>query len=60
MDSRRAQVARRAMPSLLPNFSNLSEKVKALKPDNVTFIQGDSFALEKSLSSQFLSKLPHP
>ena len=42
------------------DLSNLSEKVKALKPDNVTFIQGDSFTLEKSLSSQFLSKLPHP
>ena len=42
------------------DLSNLSDTVKALKPENVTFIQGDSFALEKSLTPQFLSKLPHP
>ena len=38
----------------------LSPIVKKLKPDNVTFLQGDSHAIEKTFTSEFVGKLPHP
>ena len=40
--------------------SNRSELVNKLKPDNVTFLQGDSFEIEKTFTDEFLKSLPHP
>ena len=40
--------------------SNRSELVNELKPDNVTFLQGDSFEIEKTFTDGFLKSLPHP
>jgi cephalosporin hydroxylase len=40
--------------------SNRSELVNKLKPDNVTFLQGDSFEIEKTFTEEFLKSLPHP
>ena len=40
--------------------SNRSEIVNKLKPENVTFLQGDSYEIEKTFSDEFLKALPHP
>ncbi len=40
--------------------SNRSELVNKLKPENVTFLQGDSFEIEKTFTDEFLKNLPHP
>lgn len=42
------------------DLSNQSEVVKKLKPENVTFLQGDSCAIEKTFTKEFLARLPHP
>ena len=42
------------------DLSQLNEKVKRLKPDNLTFLNGDSFAIDQTFSAKFLSTLPHP
>lgn len=40
--------------------SLLSEAVKKLNPDNVTFLQGDCNEIEKTFTPELLTKLPHP
>ena len=40
--------------------SNRSEIVNKLKPENVTFLQGDSYEIEKTFTDEFLKGLPHP
>ena len=40
--------------------SNRSEIVNKLKPENVTFLQGDSHQIEKTFTDEFLKSLPHP
>ena len=42
------------------DLSLIEEPVKKLKPENVTFLQGDSNAIEKTLTKEFLDGLPHP
>ena len=46
--------------SMEKDISLLADRAKELKPDNVTFLQGDSFAIEKTFTPELLSKLPHP
>ena len=40
--------------------SNIEDRVKEIKPDNVTFLLGDSNAIEKTFTKDFLNDLPHP
>jgi cephalosporin hydroxylase len=40
--------------------TNRSELVNKLKPENVIFLQGDSFEIEKTFTDEFLKSLPHP
>ena len=40
--------------------SQLSDAAKKLKPDNVTYLQGDSNEIEKTFTPDLLSSLPHP
>ncbi len=40
--------------------SNRSELVNKFKPDNVTFLQGDAFEIERTFTDKFLKSLPHP
>ena len=40
--------------------SNIEDRVKEIKPDNVTFLLGDSNAIEKTFTKEFLNHLPHP
>lgn len=42
------------------DHSQLSKKVKQLQPDKLTFLQGDCNLIEKTLTPDFLSSLPHP
>ena len=42
------------------NLSFLEDRVKEIKPDNVTFLEGDSHKIEKTFHSDFLHGLPHP
>ena len=46
--------------SMDKDLSLLEERVKELKPDNVTFLQGDSNAIEKTFTPELMSQLPHP
>ncbi len=40
--------------------SLIEEEVKRLQPDNVTFLKGDSNAIEKTFTEEFLGSLAHP
>lgn len=40
--------------------STLEDQVKKLKPENVTFLTGNSHAIEKTFTEEFLRSLPHP
>jgi len=40
--------------------SLLEDRVKEIKPDNVTFLEGDSHKIEKTFHSNFLHGLSHP
>jgi cephalosporin hydroxylase len=40
--------------------TNRSEIVNKLKPENVIFLQGDSYEIEKTFTDEFLKTLPHP
>ena len=40
--------------------SLIDGRVKELQPDNVSFLQGDSYAIEKTFTDEFLKSLPHP
>ncbi|XP_028416175.1 uncharacterized protein LOC114539798 [Dendronephthya gigantea] len=40
--------------------SNRSELVNKLKPENVTFLQGDSHKIEETFTDEFMKSLPHP
>ncbi|XP_028409072.1 uncharacterized protein LOC114531651 [Dendronephthya gigantea] len=42
------------------DISNRSEIVNKLKPENVTFLQGDAYEIEKTFTDEFLKSLPHP
>lgn len=42
------------------DLSLIEEQVKKLQPENVTFLEGDSNAIEKTFTEDFLSNLPHP
>ena len=42
------------------DLSLIENQVKNLKPDNLTFIQGDCYAFEKFFNPEFLFKLPRP
>ena len=38
----------------------LDEAAKKLKPDNVSFLQGDCYAIQKTFPEEMLIELPHP
>ena len=40
--------------------SLLDDVARKLKPENVTFLQGDSYAIEKTFKPSFIEQLPHP
>ena len=40
--------------------TNRSELVDKLKPENVTFLTGDSHQIEKTFTDEFMKSLPHP
>ena len=42
------------------DLSVLEDRVKEIKPNNVTFLEGDSHKIEKTFDSDFLHGLPHP
>ena len=42
------------------DLSILEDRVKEIKPENVTFPQGDSHKIEKTFRPDFLRGLPHP
>ena len=42
------------------NTSVLDDKVKEIKGDNVTFLQGDSNKIAETFTKDFLKNLPHP
>ena len=42
------------------DLSILEDWVKEIKPENVTFLQGDSHKIEKTFRPDFLRGLPHP
>ena len=42
------------------DLSLLEDRVKELKSDNITFLQGDCYAIEKTFTPEFMSQLPHP
>ena len=42
------------------DLSILQDRVKEIKPENVTFLQGDSHKIEKTFHPDFLRGLPHP
>ena len=41
------------------DLSLLEDRVKEIKPDNVTFLQGDSYDIAKTFTPEFMSQL-HP
>ena len=41
-------------------YLNIEDRVKEIKPDNVTFLLGDSNAIENTFTKEFLHDLPHP
>ena len=38
----------------------IEDRVKELKPDNITFLQGDSYKIGETFKKDFLQSLPHP
>jgi len=42
------------------DLSVLEDRVKEIKPDNVTFLEGDSHKIEATFYLDFLHGLPHP
>ena len=40
--------------------SHRSELVNKLKPENVTFLRGDSHKIEETFTDEFMKSLPHP
>lgn len=42
------------------DLSILEDKVTKIKPDNVTFLQGNANEIAKTFASDFLTTLPHP
>ena len=42
------------------DLSLLDSRVKELQPDNLTFIEGDSFKIEETMTADFLHNKPHP
>ena len=48
------------MYSMDIDLSQLDKKVLQLKPNNLTFLEGNNCAIEETFTSEFLSTLPHP
>lgn len=42
------------------SLSKIEDRVKEINPENVTFIEGDSFKIEKSFPHEILETCPHP
>lgn len=42
------------------NPALLQDRVREIKPQNVTFLQGDSFKIADTFTAEFLKSLPHP
>ena len=42
------------------NLDIIEDRVKEIKPDNVTFMQGDCNKISETFTPEFLSNLPHP
>ncbi len=42
------------------NLDIIEERVKEIKPDNVTFLQGDSFKIAETFTNDLLKTFPHP
>lgn len=42
------------------NLSIIQDRVKEIKPSNVTFLQGDSCKIADTFTDEFLKKCPHP
>ena len=42
------------------NLDIIEERVKEIKPQNVTFLQGDSNKISETFTPEFLKDLPHP
>ena len=42
------------------SLSELDNRVKQLKPDNLTFLEGDCHKIEKTFPGDMLQSLPHP
>ena len=63
MDGRYAKAGRGVTCSVYSiniNLALIEDKVKAMKPENVTFLQGDSNKIGDTFSADFLKDLPHP
>ncbi len=42
------------------DLSNIEECVKEIQPSNVHFLQGDSYEIEKTFTTEMIQSLPHP
>lgn len=42
------------------NPAIIEDRVKEIKPENITFLQGDSYKIADTFSADFLRGLPHP
>lgn len=42
------------------DISIVEDRVRELKPDNITFMQGDSYKIGETFKEDFLQTLPHP
>ena len=49
-----------AIYSMDINLATIQDRVKEIKPSNLTFMQGDSNKIEEAFSAEFLGGLPHP
>ncbi len=44
----------------MDHASRIEDQVRKIQPENVTFLTGDSNAIEKTFTEEFLSRMPHP
>ena len=59
-DMLRLMEAKSSVYAMEIDLSILQDRVKEIKPENVTFLQGDSHKIEKTFHPDFLRGLPHP
>ena len=59
-DNLQAQSTKCEVYSMDIDLSILHSNVKLHKPENVHFLQGDSFAIEKTFTPEMMSQLKHP